>query len=90
MTEPPDYTAMTGAQFASTVGVDPAKWAEAFVQCARDPALQNGTDAERASFAAGFFRDAMEAAVRGANIAPDGESATLGNHVFPMRDPAGG
>ncbi len=82
-----DYTTMSGAEFRRAVGVNPEKWAEAF--CQRVYAEEgDGTYEERVAHLADWFRDAMEAAVRGANIAPDGESATLGDHMFPMRAPA--
>ena len=45
MTEQPDTTTMSGAQFQRHVGTDPVKWAEAFMQAqahdglARDDAI---------------------------------------------------
>ena len=34
MTEAPDTTTLTGAEFRREVGTDPAKWAEAFLDAA--------------------------------------------------------
>jgi len=42
MTDFPDYTTMTGAQFQSAVGADPEKWAMAFTQD-KSPGLDRGS-----------------------------------------------
>ena len=56
MTEQPDYTTHSGAEFMRDVKADPAKWAEAFRQAWDDRGWE-GTDL------ADWFRDAMDAAV---------------------------
>lgn len=57
---PPDYTTMSGAEFQRAVGVDPEKWAEAYVQKSRDqPAVSHAEHVERLRC---WFADAMEAA----------------------------
>jgi hypothetical protein len=55
-----DTTTMTGAQFRRHAGTDPEKWSEAFWQT-YDSDGPMPLD-ERVGFAAGWFRDAMEAA----------------------------
>jgi hypothetical protein len=57
-----DYRTMSGAEFKRAVGVDPEKWATAFVQRRLSPVylLED---------VAVWFRDAMEAAVKAA-VAP--------------------
>ena len=58
-----DYTKLSGAEFQRAVGVDPEKWAEAFIQRAeKDERLGLSTDN-----VASWFRDAMEAAVKAAH-----------------------
>ena len=57
---PPDYTAMSGAEFQRAVGTDPEKWAEAYMQCA-DPALSRS---HAVASLAQWFTDAMAAAVK--------------------------
>jgi hypothetical protein len=74
--EPPDYMGMNGAEFRRAVGTDPEKWAEAFIQSALW--LQSfrgivqaagGPAGNQQAVVAGWFRDAMEAAVKHA-VAP--------------------
>ena len=60
MTEP-----LSGAQFQRLVGTDPEKWAAAFLD-AYAQAEGVRTDADRQAFVAQWFRDAMDAAVKGA------------------------
>ena len=62
MTDKPDYTTMSGAEFQRAVGADPDKWAEAFAQraAAMSESLSDGLRDELAQ----WFRDAMDAAVR--------------------------
>jgi hypothetical protein len=56
-----DYTTMSGADFQRAVGVDPVKWAAAFLQCyAKADGVR--TDGHRELYVAGWFRDAMDAA----------------------------
>jgi hypothetical protein len=57
-----DTTTLTGAQFREHVGSDPVKWAKAFL-AAYTSADGLRTDTDRAVFVAGWFDDAMEAAV---------------------------
>lgn len=57
MTDKPDYTTMSGAQFQRAVGTDPDKWGAAFCQTV---ALR-GFEPE---LVGSWFRDAMDAAVR--------------------------
>ena len=58
-----DYTTMTGADFQRAVGVDPVMWAVAFLQCyAQADGVR--TDGHRELYVAGWFRDAMDAAVK--------------------------
>ena len=57
---PPDYTAMSGAEFQRAVGTDPEKWAEAYMQCA-DPALSRPHAVAALTH---WFADAMSAAVK--------------------------
>jgi len=61
----PDYTTMSGAQFQRAVGVDPQKWAAAFL-AAYAAADHVRTDADRLAFVASWLRDAMMAAVNAA------------------------
>ena len=70
---PPDYTAMNGAEFKRAVGVDPDKWAEAFIQSAfwlqsfrGIVQAAGGPEGNQQAVVAGWFRDAMEAAVKAA------------------------
>jgi hypothetical protein len=66
----PDYTKLSGAEFQRAVGVDPEKWAEAFVQSwafGVHPGVKDR--AEKVAQTADWFRDAMAAAVRDA-VAP--------------------
>ena len=67
MTDAPDYTTMSGAEFQRAVGADPEKWAEAFDQAvlAKAGNEPRGHD-ERVAFWLGWFRDAMAAAVKAA------------------------
>jgi len=64
----PDYTTMSGAQFARAVGADPEKWAEAFVQ--QYPAQVSPPDRADCwrELLATWFRAAMDAA---RSAAPD-------------------
>ncbi len=59
MTDEPDYTTMSGAQFQASVGADPEKWAAAF--CAN--AAFTGHNLQFADVLA-WFADAMAAAVK--------------------------
>jgi hypothetical protein len=58
MTDKPDTTSMTGAEFRRYVGTDPAKWAEAFV-AAYDHRRQWG-HVDRVAFVQGWLRDYAE------------------------------
>jgi hypothetical protein len=58
-----DYTKLSGAEFQRAVGTDPEKWAEAFVQSEH---LSEHLRDELRDVLAGYFRDAMEAAVKAA------------------------
>jgi hypothetical protein len=67
MTDQPDYTAMSGAEFKSAVGVDPEKWAAAFEQCMGKAVVVSGFSLSssregRVAYMVGWFRDAMDAA----------------------------
>jgi hypothetical protein len=55
-----DYTKLSGAEFQRAVGADPEKWAEAFMQ-------QDCLSGRDIDVIAGWFRDAMEAAVKAAH-----------------------
>ena len=62
MTDQPDYSTLSGGQFANAVGDDPEKWAAAFIAAyAKAEGVQS--DAARQAFVAGWFRDAQQAAV---------------------------
>jgi len=62
MTDKPDTTTLTGAQFRREVGADPERWAAAFL-AAYAQAEGVRTDADRLAFVTGWMRDAMNAAV---------------------------
>jgi len=66
MTDEPDYTAMSGAEFQRAVGADPAKWAAAFCQrMVSETARQNHIHVVISpETVAVWFRDAMHAAVK--------------------------
>ena len=59
-----DDQPLTGAQFQRAVGADPEKWAEAFVQ--RAAAISEHLSDGLRDELVGWFRDAMEAAVKAA------------------------
>ena len=59
MTDAPDYTTMSGAEFRRAVGADPEKWAEAFIQRDKNHSLSTEAVVQ-------WFRDAMEAAQQAA------------------------
>jgi hypothetical protein len=60
-----DYTKLSGAEFQRAVGADPEKWAEAFRQ--RElPHCDTESDVTTDEIA-GYFRDAMAAAVKAAS-----------------------
>lgn len=66
MTDKPDYTTMSGAEFKRAVGADQHKWAEAFEQQSQrsitgDEAWLR-THEQRVEYLASWFRDAMSAA----------------------------
>ena len=61
MAAQPDYTTMSGAEFQRAVGVDPKKWAAAFMQRHLRSAAVIGFDNDEL---ARWFRDAMDAARR--------------------------
>jgi hypothetical protein len=63
MTEQPDTTTMSSAEFRRHVGTDPAKWAEAMLDAVGTPSVVALSKAERYALVAQWFRDAMEAAV---------------------------
>ncbi len=72
MTDVPDYSTMSGAEFQRAVGVDPAKWASAFLAAyAAHDAVR--TDRDRQAFVASWMRDAMDAARRDAKVRLDGD-----------------
>ena len=60
-----DDQPLSGAQFARQVGADPEKWAQNFLAVYHENEAIH-TDADRLVFVAGWFRDAMEAAVKAA------------------------
>jgi hypothetical protein len=62
MTEQPDTTTLSGAEFQRHAGTDAQKWAEAFLAAyAQADGLH--TDADRIAFVAGWFRDYAEVCV---------------------------
>jgi hypothetical protein len=70
--EPPDYMGMNGAEFQRAVGTDPEKWAEAFEQrmgraVADSEFTLSASREARVAYMVGWFRDAMEAAVKAAH-----------------------
>lgn len=60
MTDAPDYTTMSGADFQQAVGADPEKWAVAFSQTHLRNSVLGFDNQELAR----WFRDAMDAAIR--------------------------
>jgi hypothetical protein len=70
MSEHPDYTTMSGAEFQRAVGTDPEKWADAFAQQFRQVAAGVPSLCDTPEQIArwldeiltGWFRDAMDAA----------------------------
>ena len=67
MTDKPDTTTLTGAQFRREVGADPERWAAAFL-AAYAQAEGVRTDADRLAFVAQWFRDAMVEASRAGSL----------------------
>jgi len=63
MTEQPDTTTMSGAEFQRHAGTDPVKWAEAFVQAYNRAGMHEAVAAESAAFTARWFRDYAEVRV---------------------------
>jgi hypothetical protein len=68
-----DYTKLSGAEFQRAVGVDPEKWAEAFIQNTLwlrsfEGVVKafGGPDGNQQAVVAGWFSDAMAAAVKAA------------------------
>ena len=59
MTEQP----LSGAEFQREVAADPYKWAARFMAAA-DAYEGTRSDADRLAFVAGWFKDAMDAAVK--------------------------
>jgi hypothetical protein len=57
MTEQPDTTTMTGAEFQRHVGTDAEKWAEAFVRAYDRDGMHEAGSAERAAYAMRWIRD---------------------------------
>lgn len=57
MTDTPDYTTMSGAEFQRAVGADPEKWAAAFCQAMK----ADGYDRMSIALVSKWFRDAMRA-----------------------------
>jgi hypothetical protein len=76
MTDEPEYTTMSGAEFKRTVGADPEKWAYACLTHGRasvsgtTPPPREAPPAEQVEFLARWFRDAMDAAVKAAKGDP--------------------
>ena len=62
MTDTPDTTTMTGAEFQRWAGTDAAKWAEAFFNSAAAGG-ECKNSAERIAFIARWFRDYAEVKV---------------------------
>ena len=74
----PDYTKLSGAEFQRAVGADPEKWAEAFIQNALwlrsfegVVKAAGGPEGNQQGVVAGWFRDAMAAAVKAARREDD-------------------
>ncbi len=65
MTDQPDYTTMSGAEFQRAVGADPDKWAEAFLQRRH---MLDVKSLDLQVWVRGWFRDAMDAACRDAKV----------------------
>jgi hypothetical protein len=62
VTEHPDTTTLSGAEFQRHAGTDAQKWAEAFLAAA-DVETGCKSNAERAAFTAKWFRDYAEVCV---------------------------
>jgi hypothetical protein len=62
VTEHPDTTTLSGAEFQRHAGTDAQKWAEAFLNAA-EVDLSCKSNAERAAFTAQWFRDYADACV---------------------------
>ena len=78
MTDAPDYTTMSGAEFQRAVGADPEKWAEAY--CQRSAHLTHKEATEDRHHIGMWFADAMAAAVKAHRLdplRPEPEAATL-------------
>lgn len=76
MTDEPDYTTLSGAEFQRAVGVDPAKWAAACCQRVQAEARRHGQPSVPIDqdALAEWFRDAMDAArAEGQRLARIGE-----------------
>lgn len=69
MSKLPAFYTMSGAEFQCEVGVDPEKWALAFVQWGAAEMPENEI-IERASHVTRWFRDAMDAARKDAQCPP--------------------
>jgi hypothetical protein len=63
MTDKPDTTTMSGAEFQRAVGTDPAKWAEAFVRAGDRDGWLDAVRDERIAYAVRWFRDYADACV---------------------------
>jgi hypothetical protein len=77
VTDAPDYTTMSGAEFQRAVGADPEKWAAALSQFLTS-AAPPGTPP--APLLTSWFVDAMAAAVKAHSLGPlrpEPEAATL-------------
>ena len=68
MTDTPDTTTMSGAEFQRHVGTDAAKWAEAFIR-SNSTEMPEHEILERVAYVAPWFRDfamvCVNAVVRG-------------------------
>ena len=63
MTEQPDTTTMSGAEFQRHAGTDAQKWAEAFVRAYDRDGMHEAGSAERAAYAMRWLRDYAEVRV---------------------------
>ena len=79
MTEPPDTTTMSGAEFQRHVGTDAEKWAEACYAAMRAPSVYGDSldGPGRIAFLAQWFRDAMDAAAARAKWDVQGDCLKL-------------
>ena len=63
MTDKPDTTTLSGAEFQRHVGTDPEKWAEAYLAAYDRDGVHVAPFEERAAFVARWLRDYAEVCV---------------------------